>query len=352
MGTLLLKQRLSAHSSEPRKLQAALSSTGIQTISEDLSQKTLRKSLRQVILPVEFLLHLRWRSYDLIWTQWPDLGAYGSHFWSMGHSLGMRVIHTVHNVLPHEENDVDLKRYAPVYYDSERLIVHSEFSKQELSRHFPGTESKSIVALHGSYTMFSRIPESRPLTRSRLGIDDHQIALLFFGGVRPYKNIDSILSVMADSRMEQVILIVAGRESGYADLDPNDSLGRTRRIAQNLGISDRVRFIPGILDLQETSEVFEASDLVVLPYRKSYGSGLLLLGMTFQKFIAATETGGMDEYLCDYPEHLLLQGPETPEVLDGLLRAVTILSSNRTPKQSNLDRFQWKQIAQNVLSEL
>jgi glycosyltransferase involved in cell wall biosynthesis len=69
-----------------------------------------------------------------------------------------------------------------------------------------------------------------------------------------------------------------------------------------------------------TAEILEAADIVLLPYIESFGSGLLLLAMTFGKFIVATQTGGMDEYLARYPRHTLLEGPSSASVADGIAR--------------------------------
>jgi hypothetical protein len=104
--------------------------------------------------------------------------------------------------------------------------------------------------------------------------------------------------------------------------------------------------------LAETAALFEASDLMVLPYTKSYGSAALLLGMTFGKHIVATRTGGMDEYLAAYPRHTLLNGFAADEVGEGVARGVESWSTAAFGGPSPLPDLAWPAIAERLLAQL
>src|SRR4029453_7105282 len=96
---------------------------------------------------------------------------------------------------------------------------------------------------------------------------------------------------------------------------------------------------------ERTSEIFEAADVVILPYVESSGSGKLLLAMTFGKWIAATATGGMDEYLSAYPRGSILN-ELTPESVSQALRelAGTVRAEGRQPFEWDGTEFSWRQI--------
>lgn len=308
---------------------------------------------RQRLLPIELALHLKRSNYDLVWTQWPPIRPYGLEFWTVCRLLGLSVAHTVHNVLPHEPRPGDAAIYEAVYRKCDFLIVHSQCARNSLLAFCPKVDPKVIVAPHGLYTIFPRMPEARGETRNRLGIADNHVALLFYGCVRPYKNIDAVLQALPSPSLGNTVLIVAGREAFYDDLVPGEPLGRTRKRAEELGVSSRLRLIGGTLDLRETAEIFEAADVVLLPYIESYGSGLLLLAMTFGKLIVATRAGGMDEYLASYPQHVLIDRSDSATIAGGIARGMEHMLADREPHGSpRFPQLEWPNIARDILRQI
>ena len=302
---------------------------------------------RQKFLEIELAAHLRRKRYDLVWTQWPEI--YGHGFWATCRRLGMKTVHTVHNVLPHEENPEDVTLLRKVYGNCDGLMVHSEQSRQELVRLFPEVASKASVMRHGLYTIYPRCTGARERVRGELRMGPAKVACLICGGIRPYKNIDSCLRALAELP-EDVLLIVAGRESGFADCAAEDALAHTRRGARECGVEDRVRLIPHFLGRLEMAGLFEAADLLLLPYIKGYGSGLLLLGMTFRKYIVTTDTGGASEYLRNYPHSSLLARGESAEVAAGIREGIrTLQAGTLIAEATALDQLQWTTIARNAL---
>jgi glycosyltransferase involved in cell wall biosynthesis len=286
-----------------------------------INAHSLLGPVRPAVLSLELALWLRLQKYDVVWTQWPDMGPEFPHFWRVCRRLGLRVVHTVHNVCPHERSNGDSGRYGRVYAASDALIVHSDTARRVLTREFPGTSTKAIMARHGAYTVYPRRPEAREVLRARLGVAPRTPLALFFGGVREYKNLDAVLEAIRAEPDSSTVLLVAGAEIGYANADQSDRLARTRRQVREMGIEHRVRLLAGPFGMDETSEIFEAADSVLLPYIQSYGSGLLLLAMTFEKFVIATSVGGMDEYLHEYPASVLLARTTPRHINDALRQA-------------------------------
>lgn len=305
-----------------------------------------------LLMPFELAMYLKMRRYDVIWTQWPVMSRYGPLFWRGCKALRMRLAHTVHNVLPHEERQTDRADVGRVYECSDSLVVHSEHSREELLRIFPNFRGKTLKSRIGLYTMFPRVPGRRMKVREKLHIPETAPLLLFYGSVRPYKNIDGTLEALCDPRCANAVLVVAGRESGFPDAVPGDPLGRTRRIAQDLGVEERVRFAAGLLDIGTTSDLLEAADILLLPYLKSYGSGVLLLGMTFGLHILATRTGGMDEYLETYPAYTLLAGPDCESIAQGIEQASIRISGQSAPRKFELPHLEWRTVAKEILESL
>jgi glycosyltransferase involved in cell wall biosynthesis len=282
----------------------------------------VREAVVPKLVPIELAAYLRWKQYDVVWTQWPVMRRGGALLWTWSRRLGRTVVHTVHDVRPHEPIRGYFDLCRTIYSCSELLVVHSRAAAVELLTLHPAVAGKVLVAPHGLYTVYPMRRESRGAVRQRLGVADDEALVLCLGGIRPYKNIEAVLDALAADGDGKMVIVIAGRESGYPDLVPGDPLGRVRRLVSERKLEHRVRLLPGPFDPTETAELFAATDVALLPYLHSSGSGLLLLCMTFGVHIAATAVGGMDEYLEGYPRATLLEGPSPAQVAAGLEAAV------------------------------
>lgn len=353
LGSLLLKQALRpgrrlATSAAAFRQASASSHSRPGPVQVQRGEWHIRT--RKKLLQLELAGHLKSKGYDWVWTQWPDI--YGTGFWRLCRRFGLKTIHTVHNVLPHEESAEDKTTLRNVYGQAHCLVTHSEFARRELVSHFPEVSSKTIVAPHGTYTIYPRRPDARERLRGELRIEPGQLACLVCGAIRPYKNVDSSLLALSDPRCLSAVLVVAGKEAGFADSQPLDPLAHTRGLAQQNQLDSRVRLIPRFLSRLEMADLFEAADVVLLPYVKGYGSGLLLLAMTFRKYIVTTDTGGAGEYLRNYPQHTLIRDGSASEIASGISEASRVLSGASFGSTSSLEELQWSTIARKSLDAI
>jgi glycosyltransferase involved in cell wall biosynthesis len=290
---------------------------------------------------------LKSRKYDVIWTQWPDLEGYAPQFWTMCRMSGLKLVHTVHNVLPHERFAGDRECYAKAYRAARLLFVHSEHSRKMLAENFTFAASRVVLMHHGLYTIYPRRTEARQAVRKRLGIEDSQTMLLCCGSIRPYKNVSATIEAMKDPRCAGTVLVISGMEQE----EGSDPLEHTRSDVERAGVADRVRLLPGLKPREEMAELFEACDVLMLPYLESYSSGLLLLGMTFGKHIVMTRTGGAEESLALYKEHTLLEGTSADCIAAGIARADYRIRN--CPAQTLVTpELDWRQIAKTAMNDI
>lgn len=315
----------------------------------------LRASAKRVVLPAELAFFLKLRGYDAVWTQWPAMFGRDARFWRICRTLAIPTIHTVHNVLPHER-DTDpsvVRRYRNVYRYATALVVHSEAAREDLVRFAPMSAGKTIVSRHGLYTMYPPAARSREVGREDLEIPADRTVAISYGLVRPYKGVENVLQALRCPGCENVVLLICGREAGYPDPDPpgSDPLWRMRALARQLGVENRVRFVPGVLSLQSTSDLMAASDVVMLPYTKSYGSGVLLLALTFGKYLVVTPTGGTREYVTGYPFATVIGSPDPGEIARALRGVENALGEPRTCRADTV-QLSWSTITRQILSGL
>ena len=127
--------------------------------------------------------------------------------------------------------------------------------------------------------------------RARLDLpEDGQIAL-FFGAIRPYKGLDLLLQTInpVKEACPAAIFVVAGIVS------PDLEAMYKAQIAA-LGIGDEALFARfGYLSTEDAIAYICAADLVVLPYREIYQSGVLFWAYSFGRGVLATRTGSFPE---------------------------------------------------------
>jgi glycosyltransferase involved in cell wall biosynthesis len=191
--------------------------------------------------------------------------------------------------------------------------------------------------------------------RQRLGNAEDDVALLCCGTIRPHKNFDGVIEALCDPRCAKPLLIVAGQEPGNAA----DPLEHTRQMVEQFGLRARVRCCQNssaspkwrsCLKPADTDTPPTTNDVIMLPYAKGYGSGLLLQAMTFGKYIVSSRIGGADEYLQQYPRAVLLEGASVSEISAGIAKASGhVMSSTAAP---DIPELEWTNIAADLLRQL
>lgn len=143
---------------------------------------------------------------------------------------------------------------------------------------------------------------SSKTARERLGISDSDTVVGFVGRLDPMKGVDLLIKATALllQRSERYLLLVAGEGPD------RKSLGK---LAQRLGIDDRVRFL-GFC--RNVPDVMAAFDIGVVPSRFE-PFGIVCLELMRMKIpVISSGVGGMAEYITDEQTGLLLK-QNTPE---------------------------------------
>lgn len=189
---------------------------------------------------------------------------------------GVPVIHTVHNVVPHEAKKSDWNLYGKLYKTSNHLIVHNERTKRQLIDDFNINEQNISIIPHGIYG--EMIP-------NRKEVKDKCIFLMF-GLVRTYKGIDTLLeaiSLLKPEVKKKCRFIIAGAQ------DHKQNSVDYIKMAKELNIDDMVEFVLRRINDDELYELFTSVDACVFPYREIYGSGALLMAYTYQKPVIVSD---------------------------------------------------------------
>lgn len=207
--------------------------------------------------------------------------------------LGVKVVHTAHNVLPHESGRIDYLLKRLVYRASHQIIVHSQYIKDKLLRTFPDIDrNKVAIVPHGNFDIY--LPPERftkAVARQKLGLPADNAVLLFFGYIRAYKGVDLLLQAFDEAAavLPDLTLVVAGKPHSK-ELGTQFANQIEQMVAKN-----RVKYVPAFIPNEEVSLYFDAADAIALPYKHIDHSGIVHLAYSFGKPIIATEVGDFKE---------------------------------------------------------
>jgi glycosyltransferase involved in cell wall biosynthesis len=218
-----------------------------------------------------------------------------------------RIIYVCDNVIPHERTllDLPLTRYALAAGDA--FVVMSTAVRDDLLRVRP--DARWRLVHHPIYDVFGpRI--AKPVARAALALPAGPLAL-FFGYVRPYKGLDLLLRALPIIRRRIPLRVVVAGEFYEGE-------ARYRRLADELGVADAVRFDADYIAQDRVATYFSASDLVVLPYRTATQSGIIQVAYHLDTPVICTDVGGLGEIVHEGRTGLLVP----PDDVEALAAAV------------------------------
>lgn len=226
--------------------------------------------------------------------------------------LGKRVVLTAHNVNAGRRDckDTALNRLTLriQYQLAHHIFVHTQKGKVELIGEF-GVRAARVTVI--PFGINNAVPNTR-LTpseaRQRLGIGDGERAILFFGRITPYKGLEHLAAAFQQflARREDYRLVIAGRvdrcEQYWSGIRET-----IREDVQRGLVLLRADFIPD----NETEVYFKAADVLVLPYRDIYQSGVLFLGHSFGLPVLAADVGSLKDEIVEGKTGFVFK-PEDP----------------------------------------
>lgn len=208
--------------------------------------------------------------------------------------FGRKIVLTVHDVSS-LAGPVSWKRRLTgwVYRRADRIIVHNKVSMQELVS--IGLPSQKIFVIpHGNYLDSMRQMPSSAEARRALGIAEDAKVVLFFGQIKEVKGLDLLIEALpAVARdVPGVLLLIAGRpwKTEFARYDA---------LIDTLRIRERCNLNIGFISDADVATYYAAADVVALPYRRIYQSGVLLMAMTYGRAVVVSDLPGMTEMVTD-----------------------------------------------------
>lgn len=198
-----------------------------------------------------------------------------------------KVICQIDNVEPHEHHLTD-KMFNRYYLSSvDGFVYMSEQVHTELKAY---TDVPMRFSPHPMFEHFGDRVE-RTEACHKLGIDPMQRYAMFFGLIRDYKGLDTLLEAWSRFRREGYKLLVVGEF--YASRD------KYIELIERLGLNDDVVLHDFFVPDDDVRYYFSAADCVVLPYKTATQSGVTQICYNFSTPVIVTRVGGLAEIVPD-----------------------------------------------------
>jgi glycosyltransferase involved in cell wall biosynthesis len=206
-----------------------------------------------------------------------------------------RVLFLCHNVLPHEQGGPVKTFTKAALSKGDLFIVHSEEDLHNLKSMLP--EAQVAKARHPTYEVFaqgplSELPERKSEARAKLGLDQDERVILFFGLVREYKGLRYLVQAVPEVlKSLDATLMVAG--------EFYESYDKYVRLTSELGVEGKVHLRNEYIPNEDVADYFLAADVVVLPYISATQSGIAQIAYGLDRPVITTNVGGLPETVKD-----------------------------------------------------
>lgn len=246
-------------------------------------------------LGVQVVLHLHWTNTVLAGIPSEGAAAATAEFLARldrFRAAGGRLVWTVHNVLPHDsvrpDDEAALQRAIVERADAVHILAAD--TAAAVAGYFALPPDRTFHVPHPSYVGAYDTTLSRDEARYQLDIDADDTVYALVGAIKPYKGLDDLLTAYdelyaEDSRRRLVVAGAPDRDAGTAAF--------VRQCERHPGILVRASRLPAT----EMAVFLRAADAVVLPYRRTLNSGVLLLAYTFGLPVVAPAVPGIAELL-------------------------------------------------------
>lgn len=207
--------------------------------------------------------------------------------------VGVRIIYTAHNVVPHDGDTIVSRVIHHAIYRvlASAILVHGETLKRRLVTEFRIAPEKVTVVHHGTYHPPNDPALDRRKARDILGISPEVPVVLIFGYQRPYKGTHFVLESLAEDPIDDIYVLIRGNTTDQAYRD------RLLELIANHAASYSVDAILAPVPDADVEVLFKACDMVLLPYLEGSQSGVKYMAYAYGRPVLASDLGSLAEFI-------------------------------------------------------
>lgn len=307
-----------------------------------------RRGLRYVRALVTALVAERLRGTQVAHFHFFHVGPLEYLGVALAKLLGYRLVITAHDVEAFQKELSVPALVCRAYAKADAVVAHNRTSAAEVIDKLAVPAERVHVVPHGSYVDFAGPQPSRAAARAAIGLAGHEgPVVLFFGQIKEVKGLDLLIDAFAALRrsLPDARLVIAGK---VWRSDFGVYAARIRELGLDDAVVQHVRYIPD----EEVANYYAAADLVALPYRRIYQSGVLLMAMSFGTPVVASDLAAMAEVVRDGDNGYLFRQNDAQDLARALHAALADPDGRQQVRHaaaaSMRERFGWDGIGRQL----
>lgn len=218
------------------------------------------------------------------------------------------------------------------------IIVHNKFSKSEFEKTFNFKRELFLIP-HGNY-----LPFVEPLS---MPVIEEQINILFFGQIKEVKGVDVLLEAMAKVvvKNNNYHLTIAGRPW---KTDANTYQTQIEELGLKEYVTTRLEYIAD----EEVKQLYRDASIVVMPYKKIYQSGVLLLSLSYGRAVIVSDLKPFTEVISHNENGYVFQSENADSLANCILNIYSdnLIKVTENAKKVICTKYDWKSIGSSTLS--
>ncbi len=238
------------------------------------------------------------------------------------HIPAVQIFHATGKTKKRHQKKVDtspgdrVKTEMGIVRDADRIIAQCPCERDELVHDYRADPGKVVIIPSAVNTKIFH-PVAQTEARAHIGLPQEEKVIVYVGRMLPRKDIRNIVRALAllseDENNAPVTLMVVGGESVEPDPVATPEIGELQRLAAELGVLDRVRFI-GKRQANELRYYYSAGDVVVTtPWYEPFGL-TPLEAMACGRPVIGSAVGGLTFTITEGETGFLVP-PRNPESL-------------------------------------
>lgn len=230
--------------------------------------------------------------------------------------LGKKVVFTAHNINAEERDGkstfINRLSLKCMYGIVGHIIVHTKKMKAQLIEVFNIRENKVTVIPHGILNIVPNTELTTMEAKQKLALKGNDKVLLFFGRIAPYKGLEYLMLALVKlkEKYNDLRLIIAGRVNRKSGVYWEN----INRIIEERDLTDYIIRKIGFIPDEEIEVYYKCADVLILPYKNIFQTGVTFLSYSFGLPVIASDVGSLREDIVEGKTGFVCQ-PENPEDL-------------------------------------
>ncbi len=254
--------------------------------------------------------------------------------------FNVKLILTIHDVNPFsKKTNLYLKRWILLLAD--KVIVHNEFSKKELIKDKINLKKISIIP-HGHYLDFIEPKTNKIVAKKKFGLQNKKV-IMFFGMIKEEKGLDILIKSFHEVRKKNkdVVLFIAGKNY------KTDNKKYTKIINQ-LGLKNSCVIHNKYIPENELCDYYGCADVIVLPYKLIFQSGVLMMSSSFNVPIIVSDLEPFLDIIDDQKNGLVFKVNDVKSLAEKLIFSINSSEKMNSYAKNNFEKiknqYDWTKI--------